>query len=203
MYLTRRQRQMLDCIEQFIVENNYSPTLEELGSMMGLSSPATVHKHLQNLEAKGLIKRNWNHSRSLELTEESRIKTSRNLPLHGYVAAGAPIEALETPETIDVPQTFVGSKEAFVLRVRGESMIEDGIHDGDMIIVEKRETANSGQTVVALIDGTDATVKRFHPVGKNKIRLEPANAAMEPMTFPAESVQIQGVVIGLLRKYSS
>lgn len=204
MYLTRRQRQMLDCIKEFIDENRYSPTLEEIGGMMGLSSPATVHKHLQNLEAKGLIKRNWNHSRSVEIVEDrrSRSASAKSLNLLGYVAAGAPIEAIENPETIDVPKEFVGSKESFVLRVKGDSMIEDGIHDGDLIIVERRERAEPGQTVVALVEDQDATVKRFYPEGKKKIRLEPANSSMQPMKYPAESVKIQGVVIGLLRKYA-
>ena len=201
MYLTRRQRQMLDCIEQFIDQNGYSPTLEEIGGVMGLRSPATVHKHLQNLEGKGLIKRNWNHSRSIELTSAARNKPSRRLPLLGTVAAGAPIEAIENPDTVDVPREFVGSKETFVLRVTGNSMIEDGIHDGDLIIVEKRSTAESGETVVALIDGHEATVKRFYPDGKRKVRLEPANETMKPMRYPASSVQIQGVVVGLMRKY--
>lgn len=201
MYLTKRQRQMLDCIGRFIDENGYSPTLEEIGGKMGLSSPATVHKHLQNLEAKGQIRRNWNHSRSVELIGEAAEGSSRSAPLLGYVAAGSPIEAIENQELIDIPREFVRSKKTFVLRVKGESMIEDGIHDGDLIIVEQRSTAEPAQTVVALIDGSEATVKRFYPEGA-EVRLEPANAAMEAMTFPAESVQIQGVVIGLMRKYS-
>lgn len=199
MYLTKRQRQMLDCIREFIDENEYSPTLEEIGRMMGLSSPATVHKHLQNLEKKGQIKRNWNHSRSVELTTAP--KPSASLPLHGYVAAGSPIEAMETADRIDVPREFVGAKDSFVLRVQGDSMIDDGIHDGDMIIVEQRETALPGQTVVALIEGEEATVKKFYPEGKRKIRLEPANATMKPLRYPAASVKIQGVVVGLMRKY--
>lgn len=199
MYLTKRQRQMLDCIREFIDENEYSPTLEEIGRMMGLSSPATVHKHLQNLEKKGQIKRNWNHSRSVELTTVP--KPSASLPLHGYVAAGSPIEAIETTDRIDVPREFVGSKDSFVLRVQGDSMIEDGIHDGDMIIVEQRETALPGQTVVALINGEEATVKKFYPEGKRRVRLEPANSTMKPLRYPAASVKIQGVVIGLMRKY--
>ena len=201
MYLTRRQRQMLDCIHKFIDENEYSPTLEEIGGMMGLSSPATVHKHLQNLEAKGQIKRNWNHSRSVELIGESKTRPAKSLPLLGLVAAGSPIEAIENPETLEVPREFVGSKDAFVLRVRGDSMIDDGIHDGDLIICEKRKTAEAGQTVVALVEGAEATVKRFHPEPRGKVRLQPANASMKPMRYPAASVQIQGVVIGLMRKY--
>jgi repressor LexA len=202
MYLTKRQREMLDCIAEFIEKNAYSPTLEEIGGMMGLSSPATVHKHLQNLEAKGLIKRNWNHSRSVELIGKAAAKPSRTLPLLGTVAAGSPIEAIEDPETIDAPRDFVGGRETFVLRVKGDSMIEEGIHDGDMIIVEKRATAEPGQTVVALIEGQDATVKKFYREGKSKVRLEPANATMKPMRFAASDVQIQGVVVGLMRKYA-
>ena len=199
MYLTRRQREMLDCIERFIQRNGYSPTLEELGEMMELSSLATVHKHLQNLEAKGLIRRNWNHSRAIEITRQATVRGG-TLPLMGEVAAGYPIEAIENPEPIEVPRDFVGKKESFVLRVRGESMIEDGIRNGDLIIVESRKTAQPGDTVVALIDGSEATVKRFYPEGPI-IRLDPANATMEPMRFNADQVQLQGVVIGLMRKY--
>lgn len=199
MYLTRRQREMLDCIERFIQRNGYSPTLEELGEMMELSSLATVHKHLQNLEAKGLIRRNWNHSRAIEITRQATVRGG-TLPLLGEVAAGLPIEAIENPETVEVPRDFVGRKESFVLRVRGESMIDDGIRDGDLIIVESRKSAQPGDTVVALIDGSDATVKRFYPEGPI-VRLDPANATMKPMRFPAEQVQLQGVVIGLMRKY--
>jgi len=203
MYLTRRQRQMLDCVGRFIEENGYSPTLEEIGRKMGLSSVATVHKHLQNLEAKGLIRRNWNHSRSVELTGEAELRPARRVPLHGLVAAGAPIEAVETPETIDVPRQLVGSRESFVLRVRGDSMIDDGIHDGDLIVVERRDRAEAGQMVVALIEGHEATVKRFYPEGRRRVRLEPANAAMKPMRYPAGSVKIQGVVVGLMRRYAA
>ncbi len=201
MYLTRRQREMLDSIDLFIEENGYSPTLEEIGDALGLSSPATVHKHLQNLEGKGLIRRNWNHSRSIELTASAK-KTSANvLPLLGNVAAGSPIEAIENPDTIEVPREFVGKKESYVLKVAGDSMIEDGIHDGDLIIVERRQTAQTGETVVALIDDGEATVKRFYREGKTKIRLQPANATMEPQIYDNDQVQIQGVVVGLMRKY--
>jgi repressor LexA len=198
MYLTRRQREMLDCIERFIQRNGYSPTLDELGEMMGLSSLATVHKHLQNLETKGLIRRNWNHSRAIELTSRATVRGG-SLPLMGEVAAGYPIEAIENPDPIEVPRDFIGRKESFVLRVRGESMIDEGIRDGDLIIVESRATAQTGQTVVALIDG-EATVKKFYPEG-DKIRLQPANAGMRPLRYPADQVRIQGVVIGLMRRY--
>ena len=199
MYLTRRQREVLDCIEQFIQRKGYSPTLEEIGVMMGLSSLATVHKHLQNLEGKGLIKRNWNHSRAIEVTQRAHVRGG-SLKLLGEVAAGLPIEAIENPESVDVPRSFVGTKESFVLKVRGSSMIDDGIRDGDLLIVESRRTAQPGQTVVALIDGAEATVKKFYPEGEI-VLLQPANEAMAPLRYPAERVQLQGVVVGLMRKY--
>ncbi len=203
MYLTKRQRQMLDCVQRFIEEKRYSPSLEEIGAMMGLSSPATVHKHLENLEAKGQIKRRHNHSRALELSPVSSSPTAKLLPMLGFVAAGAPIEAVTAPETVEIPREFVGSKESFVLRVRGDSMMDDGIRDGDWIVVERRSNAETGQTVVALIEGERATVKRFHLEGKGKVRLQPANSTMKPQFYPASSVKIQGVVIGLLRKYGN
>lgn len=201
MYLTKRQRQMLDHIQKFINENGYSPTLEEIGAMMGLSSPATVHKHLQNLESKGMVRRKANHSRALELPPSATAKPSKLLPMLGYVAAGAPIEAVETPETMEVPREFTGRAESFVLKIKGNSMIDDGIHDGDWIIVEKRETAQTGQTVVALVDNESATVKRYYAEGRGKVRLQPANSKMKPMIYPASKVKIQGIVVGLLRKY--
>lgn len=198
MYLTRRQREMLDCIERFIQRHGYSPTLEEIGELMELSSLATVHKHLQNLETKGLIKRNWNHSRAIEVTQRAAVRGG-TVPLMGEVAAGYPIEAIENPEAIEVPRDFIGSKETFVLKVRGDSMIDDGIRDGDLIIVESRRTAQPGQTVVALIDG-EATVKRFYPEGE-MVLLQPANPTMPPLRYPAAQVLLQGVVIGLMRRY--
>lgn len=199
MYLTRRQREMLDCIERFIQRNGYSPTLEEIGQLMELSSLATVHKHLANLEAKGLIRRNWNHSRAIEVTHKAVVRGGTVL-LMGEVAAGYPIEAIENPEAVEVPRDFVGAKETFVLKVRGDSMVDDGIRDGDLIIVESRRTAQPGQTVVALIDGSEATVKRFYPEGET-ILLQPANQTMPPLRYPANQVMIQGVVIGLMRRY--
>ncbi|OPZ07803.1 MAG: LexA repressor [candidate division BRC1 bacterium ADurb.BinA292] len=199
MYLTRRQREMLNVIEQFIEENRYSPTLEEIADQLGLSSLATVHKHLQNLEQKGLIRRQWNHSRAIEVTSKARVR-GNGLPLMGEVAAGLPIEAIENPEYIDVPRELVGRRESFVLRVRGDSMIDDGIRDGDLLVVESRRTALPGQTVVALIDGAEATVKRFYPEGEI-VRLQPANETMSPLRYPAARVRIQGIVVGLMRKY--
>lgn len=204
MYLTRRQREMVDCIDGFIRELGYSPTLEEIGRRMGLSSLATVHKHLQNLESKGLIKRNWNHSRSIELVApagESSSAGAATLPLMGEVAAGLPIEAIENSEPIEVPRDMLGrGRDSFVLRVRGSSMIDDGIRDGDLIIIESRRKAEPGQTVVALIDGSETTVKRFYPDGE-MIMLKPANETMSPMRYHASQVQIQGIVVGLMRRY--
>lgn len=211
--LTRRQRQVLDFLERFIAERGYSPSLVEICRGLGLSSIATAHVHLRNLESKKMIRRAWNHSRSIELTPlASRAATSPEtaaaprsglveLPLLGIVAAGNPIEAIETPETIEVPQEFVRGRETFVLRVRGDSMIGDQIRDGDLVIVERRDTADIGETVVALVGGRDATVKRFFRESNGQIRLEPANPAMQPITLDAVDCSIQGVVIGLLRKY--
>ena len=200
MYLTKRQREMLDIIERFIQREGYSPTLEEIGEIMGLSSLATVHKHLQNLEAKGLIRRNWNHSRAIEITRQANVRGGQLPPL-GEVAAGLPIEAIENPEQVEVPRDFIGTRESFVLKVRGNSMIDDGIRDGDLIIVESRQTAQTGQTVVALVDGAEATVKRFYPERDGVIRLQPANEAMAPLRYEAGRVQLQGIVIGLMRRY--
>lgn len=203
MYLTRRQREMIDCIDGFIRELGYSPTLEEIGRRMGLSSLATVHKHLQNLESKGFIKRNWNHSRSIELVPmaaEPVLAAAATLPLMGEVAAGLPIEAIENPEPIEVTRDMLGRRDSFVLRVRGSSMIDDGIRDGDLIIIESRRKAEPGQTVVALIEGSETTVKRFYPDG-DMVLLKPANEAMAPMRYHASQVQIQGIVVGLMRRY--
>ena len=211
-YLTRRQREVLDFLERFIAERSYSPSLEEICQGLGLSSIATAHVHLRNLESKKMIRRAWNHSRSIELTPLAARSAPAGtpaparpglveLPLLGLVAAGSPIEAIESPETIEVPQEFVRGRETFVLRVRGDSMIGDQIRNGDLVIVERRDTAENGETVVALVGGRDATVKRFFREPHGMVRLEPANPAMQPITLDADQCAIQGVVIGLLRKY--
>ncbi len=204
MYLTKRQRQVLDFIEQFIRDNGYSPSLEEVGQGLGLSSLATVHKHLSNLQEKGFLNRLANRSRSIELDSAATFGAERlTLPLAGEIAAGMPIETYpEDAETekIEAPSEFVTGPDNYVLRVRGDSMIEDSIADGDYIICERRESAHSGETVVALIDGHEATVKRFYPEG-GRIRLQPANAQMSPQYYSSDRVTIQGVVVGLLRKY--
>jgi repressor LexA len=196
MALTRRQREVLEVIRGFIEKQGYSPSLEEIGSALGLSSVATVHKHVSLLVEKGYVQRTWNQNRSIELTRSEPPPTVR-----GSIAAGQPIEAVPTAETIAVPAELVrGRSAAFVLRVVGDSMIEEQIRSGDFVVVEERATARDGETVVALVDGTDATLKRFRREGAT-VRLEPANPTMRPIVVPAESVRIQGVVVGLIRKY--
>ena len=199
MILTKRQKQLFDYLDDHIARHGYAPTLEEIGAHFRLSSVATVHKHLSNLETKGLIKRKWNFSRAIELVQRQKRSVSIELPLLGYVAAGQPIEALEGTDTFSVPEEFVRRQNTFVLRVKGSSMVEDGILDGDYVIVEERNTADNGETVVALING-DATVKRFYR-DKGKVRLMPANQSMEPIILKAQDVQIRGVVVAVLRKY--
>ena len=200
MALTRRQKQVLDVIRDFINERGYSPSLEEIGGELGLSSVATVHKHVSLLVEKGFVQRTWNQNRSIELAEEEAPEVVR-LPLSGTISAGQPFEAIETDESICVPADMVRSREvSFVLRVRGNSMIEDQIRDGDLVIIEKRETAMDGDTVVALVDGMDATLKRFSRRGTD-IRLDPANETMQPIVLPADRVQVQGVAVGVLRRY--
>lgn len=196
--LTKRQKQMVDFLENYISEHGYAPTLADIGQYFGLSSLATVHKHLRNLEAKGLIRRMHNHSRALEITGKGG--ATRELPLLGEVAAGAPIEAIEGRDTIAVPEDFVRRDNTFCLHVKGESMIDDGIRDGDYIIVEGRDAANPGETVVALIGG-EATVKRYYPERSGRVRLQPANPAMEPIFVNEDDLRIRGVVVGLMRHY--
>jgi len=200
MALTRRQREIYEFIRSFVAEKGYSPSLEEIGEAFGLSSVATVHKHIQHLVEKRMLRKAWNRSRSIEPVEPPSAGTTA-LPLLGRVAAGAPIEAIEVPETIDVPKDLVSRRgESFVLEVSGDSMIEDQICDGDYVVVESRSEARDGETVVALVRGSDATLKRFYREGA-EVRLMPANAAYAPIRVPAADVQIRGVVRGLMRRY--
>ncbi len=204
MALTRRQREVYDFIHGFVAEHGYSPSLEEIGAHFGLSSVATVHKHVSHLVDKGFLKKAWNRSRSVEPVEASAEAVPASvvsLPLLGTVAAGLPIEAIEVSETIDVPQQLTAPRsECFVLQVRGDSMIEDQICDGDFVVVERRPEARNGETVVAVVGGDEATLKRFYRKGP-KVRLQPANHTMEPIEVAAADVEIRGVVRGLLRQY--
>ncbi|MBI3783813.1 MAG: transcriptional repressor LexA [Deltaproteobacteria bacterium] len=200
MILTKRQKELYDYIDDYIATNGYAPTLEEIGERFQLSSLATVHKHLSNLEQKGVIRRKWNFSRAIELVPMQRKTGALDLPLLGYVAAGQPIEAVERDDTFCVPEEFIRRQNTFVLRVKGDSMIEDGICDGDYIVVEERQTANNGETVVALING-DATVKRFQRDKGGKVRLVPANQSMQPIIVKDKDLAIRGVVVAVMRKY--
>jgi repressor LexA len=199
--LTKRQREILDYLNDFIQQHGYAPSLEEVGKRFGLSSLATVHKHLTNLQQKGFIKRTWNRSRSVEVMPSRVVGRSIELPLLGYVAAGVPIEAVPSNETIAVPEDLVGKRDTYVLRVRGDSMIDEQIRDGDFVVVEDRKTADNGEMVIALLRGSDVTLKKFYRDPGGKIRLQPANAAMQPIFADPEHVQVQGVVVGVMRKY--
>jgi repressor LexA len=181
-------------------QHGYAPSLEEFGRRFSLSSLATVHKHLTNLQEKGFIRRSWNRSRSVELVPMRTGGRALELPLLGYVAAGAPIEAVASNEAIAVPEDLVGKRDTYVLKVRGDSMIDEQIRDGDFVIVEDRKTAENGEMVIALLGGADVTLKKFYR-DNGRVRLQPANPAMQPLLVPAEQVQIQGVVVGVMRKY--
>lgn len=197
MNLTKRQKEILDYIRSYREEKGISPTQREIREHFELSSFGTVQKHLKRLEEKGALSREWNRSRGISPSEPKA--TSREVPLLGAVAAGRPIEPFPEEETIEVPASLLGRGEHFVLRVRGESMVEDGIRDGDYVIVAKRSAAQNGQTVVALVRG-EATLKRFYSEG-SRVRLQPANATMKPLIADARDVLVQGVVTGLMRNY--
>ena len=198
--LTKRQREILDYLDEFIQQHGYAPSLEEIGRRFSLSSLATVHKHLTNLQDKGFIRRAWNRSRSVELVPVHVGSRSLELPLMGYVAAGEPIEAITSTETIAVPEHFIGKRDTYVLRVKGDSMIDEQIRDGDYVIVEDRKTAQNGEMVIALLNGTEVTLKSLYRNGTT-IQLQPANPAMQPIIVKEDALQIQGVVVGVMRKY--
>jgi len=213
MALTRRQREALDMIADFISKNGYSPSFEEIAEGLGLASIATVHKHLTALEQKGYLKRSFNQSRALELApkyyREERINRRESqrrrpetpeTPLLGVIAAGQPLETYEQPEAISFPE-FRGAKEVYALEVRGESMIEDHIVEGDYVLVEQTDRVRNGEIVVALVGGDETTLKRFYREGEDRVRLQPANAAMAPIIVPAADVRIQGRVLAVHRRY--
>ncbi|MDH5477515.1 MAG: transcriptional repressor LexA [Nitrospinota bacterium] len=201
MHLTKRQKLVYDYISDSIKQNGYAPSIVEIGERFGLSSPATIHKHLINLESKGLIRRQKNMSRAIEMVEEQTTHSSTcEVPLLGMIAAGVPIETYPVEETISVPESMMGRGRTYVLKVKGESMIEEQIRDGDYVIVDEASSANNGDTVVALVNNDCATLKKFYLENGN-VRLQPANSSMAPIIAPAEQVTIQGIVIGLLRKF--
>ncbi len=198
--LTKRQREILDYLNEFIQQHGYAPSLEEIGKRFNLSSLATVHKHLTNLQEKGFIRRAWNRSRSVELVPSRAGSRAVELPLLGFVAAGSPIEAVPGNESIAVPESLAGKRDSYVLRVKGDSMIDEQIRDGDFVIVEDRKSADNGEMVIALVGGLDVTLKKFYRES-GRVRLQPANPTLQPMFFDPDAVQVQGVVIGVMRKY--
>jgi|SRR5581483_5951612 len=206
MALTKRQKQVLDFIAGFVDENGYCPSYEEIARGLQLASLATVHKHISVLENKSYLKRGFNQSRSLELApkylaEQKRARVApTEIPLMGRIAAGAPMEAVEQRETLSFAD-FTGSGDTFALQVRGDSMIDDHICDGDMILLERVQQARDGEIVVALVSGQDATLKRFYRESADTVRLQPANAALKPILVPAKDVEIQGRLLAVLRKY--
>jgi repressor LexA len=208
MALTRRQKEVMDFLSSFIEKHGYSPSYEEIAGGLGLASLATVHKHIQALEAKQYVRRSYNHSRSLEVgdryfAEESARRPQNGdpeIPLLGRIAAGSPVEAIPTPETLHFSD-FASSQNTFALQVRGESMIEDHICNGDFVLVEKAETVKNGEIVVALVDGSDATLKRYYMEPDGRVRLQPANSSMAPIFVHPGNLQIQGRVLAIMRKY--
>ncbi len=202
MPLTKRQKEILDFIEGFIAENGYAPSFEEIADSFGYASLATVHEHLSNLERKGYIRKAYNESRSVEVVREESVAYAMELPLLGTVAAGLPIEAVTDTEHLAVPGDMVRrGSENYVLRVQGDSMIDEQIRDGDYIVVSAQRTANDGEMVVALVGGDSVTVKKLYRESGGRIRLQPANAAMEAIVVDASDVAVQGVVVGVIRKY--
>jgi repressor LexA len=202
MPLTKRQKEILDHIGEFIEDRGYAPSFEEIAEHFGYSSLATVHEHLSNLERKGYIRKAYNESRSIELVESESAPATVPLPLLGTVAAGLPIEAVQDDEALSVPPDMVRrGRENYVLRVQGNSMIDEQIRDGDYIVVASQDTAEDGQMVVALVRGDSATVKKLYREAGNRIRLQPANPTMSAIVEDARDVQIQGVVVGVIRKY--
>jgi repressor LexA len=202
MALTRRQKGILDYITGYIEDHGYAPSFEEIAAAFDYASLATVHEHVSNLERKGYIRKAYNQSRSIEVVTASASPAGIELPLLGEVAAGQPIEAIDVRETILVPPDLLRKGgENYVLRVVGDSMIDEQIRDGDYIIVNSRPVAEDGEMVVALVDGESATVKKLYREKGGQVRLQPANERLEPMFFPAERVKIQGVVVGVIRRY--
>ena len=199
--LTKRQREILDYLNDFIQQHGYAPSLEEIGRRFSLSSLATVHKHLTNLEEKGFIKRAWNRSRSVELVPTRMGGRAVELPLLGYVAAGvADRGGRRATKRLRCRRIWPASATSYVLRVKGNSMIDEQIRDGDFVIVEDRRTAENGEMVIALLNGSDVTLKKLYRE-QGRIRLQPANPAMQPMMFAPDQVQVQGVVVGVMRRY--
>jgi len=202
MALTKRQREILTFLAAYTEQNGYAPSFEEIARHFNYNSLATVHEHLTNLERKGYIRRAYNESRAIEILPSDVVSRAIDLPLLGSVAAGSPIEAMEANETITVPENLLSRGGShYVLRVRGDSMIDEQIRDGDFVVISERRSADNGETVIALVDNSAATVKRFYRERDGRIRLQPANETMSPIYVHEDEVTIQGVVVGVLRRY--
>ncbi len=202
MPLTKRQREILNYLTLYSEQNGYAPSFEEIAEKFSYSSLATVHEHLSNLERKGFIKRSYNESRAIEILPSDIMPKAIELPLLGAVAAGVPIEAIMHQESIAVPDSFVQrGGNHYVLKVRGNSMIEEQICDGDFVVVNERQRADNGEMVIAMLHGTSATVKKFYREKDGRIRLQPANESMEPLYVHENDISIQGIVVGVMRRY--
>lgn len=201
MPLTKRQREILNYLTGYSEQHGFAPSFEEIAQNFDYNSLATVHEHLTNLERKGYIKRSYNESRAIEILPSEAAPKAVELPLLGSVAAGVPIEALEANETFSVPETFIGRGGHYVLRVRGNSMVDEQIRDGDFVVVNERQRADNGEMVIALINGTSATVKKYYRERDGRIRLQPANETMQPIYVHENDITIQGIVVGVMRRY--
>jgi repressor LexA len=202
MPLTKRQREILTFLTSYTEGNGYAPSFEEIASQFNYNSLATVHEHLSNLERKGYIKRNYNESRAIEILPSEAFPRAIELPLLGQVAAGVPIESIAVDEHVSVPEDFVRRNgQHYVLRVRGNSMIDEQIRDGDFVVVNERQSADNGEMVIAMLSGASATVKKFYRERDGRIRLQPANETMSPIYVHENDISIQGVVVGVLRRY--
>lgn len=202
MTLTRKQRDILDFITDTIARRRLAPSFEEIAEQFGYASLATVHEHLTNLERKGYIRRGQNESRAIEIVPPRGTTGATEIPLLGTVAAGMPIESVMSGEVVAVPDGMLPRRGPnYALKVRGQSMIDEQIADGDLVVVHGREAADNGEMVIALVNGAEATVKRFYREPGGWIRLQPSNAAMRPMRFQEGDVLIQGVVVGVIRKF--
>lgn len=202
MPLTKRQREVLSYLESHIRAHGFAPSMEEIADHFSLQSLSTVHEHLTNLEQKGAIRRNYNESRGIEILPPRGISGATEIPLLGVVAAGMPIEAVLHQESLAVPDTMLPSRGPnYALRVRGDSMIDEHVLDGDYVVVHGRQTADNGEMVIALVNGSEATVKKFYREPGGWVRLQPANPTMAPLRFPEDDILIQGVVVGVIRRY--
>ena len=202
MPLTKRQREILDYLNEYADAQGYAPSFEEIAEKFGYSSLATVHEHLSNLERKGYIKRSYNESRAIEILPSDVFAKAVELPLLGAVAAGVPLEAQLTGETMSVPESFVRrTGQHYVLKVRGNSMIDAHISDGDFVVVQEKPAADNGDMVIAMLGTGGATVKKYYRERDGRVRLQPANDALQPMYVNENEIAVQGIVVGVMRRY--